>query len=206
MMESRVRRWWRAAIAAVVVVVVIAVVSGCPTGLDPGNGTGLNTDTVIYEVGGTGPAGGIVFYDKGAYSDGWRYLEAWTADEWTADEGGTYRWKENEFPTTGTSTSVGSGYANTYTHTEMSVSAHPAAEVVRSATHGGQEDWFLPSRDELNQMYLQRDAIGGFEGGYYWSSSQSATKNAWAQGFSDGAQESVNKNSNSFRVRAVRAF
>ena len=201
MMESRVRRWWRAAIAAVVVVVVIAVVSGCPTGLGPGNGTGPNTDTVIYEVGGPGPAGGIVFYDKGAYSDGWRYLEAWTADE-----EGTHRWKVNEFSTTGTSTSVGSGYANTYTHTAESVSAHPAAEVVRSATHGGHNDWFLPSKDELYQMYLQRESIGDFVVSYYWSSSQSATKNAWAQGFSIGNSSGANKYDNQFRVRAVRAF
>jgi hypothetical protein len=29
-----------------------------------------------YKVGDTGPAGGIVFYDKGDNSDGWQYLEA----------------------------------------------------------------------------------------------------------------------------------
>jgi len=29
-----------------------------------------------YKVGDTGPAGGIVFYDKGDDSDGWQYLEA----------------------------------------------------------------------------------------------------------------------------------
>jgi formylglycine-generating enzyme required for sulfatase activity len=30
----------------------------------------------IYEVGETGPAGGLVFYDKGSVSGGWRFLEA----------------------------------------------------------------------------------------------------------------------------------
>jgi len=29
-----------------------------------------------YKVGDTGPAGGIIFYDKGDNSDGWQYLEA----------------------------------------------------------------------------------------------------------------------------------
>jgi hypothetical protein len=29
-----------------------------------------------YKIGDTGPAGGIVFYDKGDNSDGWQYLEA----------------------------------------------------------------------------------------------------------------------------------
>ncbi len=34
-------------------------------------------------IGDTGPAGGLIFYDKGSYSDGWRYLEAApVATEW----------------------------------------------------------------------------------------------------------------------------
>jgi len=39
----------------------------------------------IYQIGDTGPAGGIVFYDRGFISDGWRYLEATPASaEFTA--------------------------------------------------------------------------------------------------------------------------
>jgi hypothetical protein len=33
-----------------------------------------------YKVGDTGPAGGIIFYDKGNSSDGWQYLEAAPSD------------------------------------------------------------------------------------------------------------------------------
>ncbi len=44
---------------------------------------------------------------------------------------------------------------------------------------GGYSDWFLPSKDELYKLYINRDAIGGFETGAgnpndpasYWSSS-----------------------------------
>ena len=35
---------------------------------------------VDYKIGDEGPAGGVIFYDKGEYSDGWRYLEAAPAD------------------------------------------------------------------------------------------------------------------------------
>ena len=151
-----------------------------------------------YSVGDTGPAGGIVFHDKGSYSDGWRYLEAWTADE-----SETYGWKTSTSETTGTSTDVGSGYENTYS--AMTGSEHPAAEVVRNATHGGYSDWFLPSKDELNKMYEQRGDIGGFDSAVYWSSSEYSANGAWSQSFGTGSQPVNNKFSEG-GVRAARRF
>lgn len=149
-------------------------------------------------IGAAGPAGGIVFYDKGSYSDGWRYLEAWTADE-----SGTYQWKTSASSTSGTSTAVGTGHANTYT--TMTGAEHPAAAVCRDATHGGYADWFLPSKDELNLIYGQKGAIGGFATGTYWSSSEYDSQYARFQYFSDGYQNQAYK-TNSTRVRAIRAF
>jgi surface protein len=149
-------------------------------------------------IGAPGPAGGIVFYDKGAVSDGWRYLEAWTADQ-----SGTYQWKTSNTATPGTATAIGTGYANTYT--AMIGTAHPAAEVARGASHGGKTDWFLPSKDELNQMYIQRSVIGGFASDYYWSSSENGYFYAWNQYFVYGSQNSSSKDGN-LRVRVVRAF
>jgi len=159
----------------------------------------VGDEPIVYQIGDVGPAGGIVFYDKGRESDGWRYLEAWTADE------GRHPWKTSNTPTEGTSTAIGSGYRNTYT--AMAGNEHPAAEVVRNASHSGFNDWFLPSKDELNLMYRNRDVIGGgFASDDYWSSSETNSHGAWRQYFANGAQTSLNGKLYSLRVRAARAF
>ena len=71
-------------------------------------------------------------------------------------------------------------------------------------------DWYLPSREELNQMYnnLHKNELGGFDSYYYWSSTEDDNLNAWLQDMSDGNQYNQYSNyKNSGRlVRAVRAF
>jgi hypothetical protein len=66
-------------------------------------------------------------------------------------------------------------------------------------------DWRLPTKFELNEMYLQRVAIGGFSAGFYWSSTELDIYNPWLQDFDDGNQYYYTKNYNA-NVRAVRAF
>jgi hypothetical protein len=68
------------------------------------------------------------------------------------------------------------------------------------------DDWYLPSKDELNQLYLNRAAVGGFVAGYYWSSSEFNVILAWIQDFRAGLQSSGGKGSTSYYVRPVRAF
>jgi hypothetical protein len=65
-------------------------------------------------------------------------------------------------------------------------------------------DWFLPSQDELNQLYLQRATVG-FVAGLYWSSSEAGAASAWYQDFTDGYQGGGSKAS-TYYVRPVRAF
>lgn len=154
-------------------------------------------DSVRYEVGDRGPAGGIVFYDKGNSSDGWRYQEAWIADD------GSTQWKTAKTSTPGSYAAIGTGYANTYN--AMAGTDHPAAERARNANHGGFNDWFLPSKDELDLLYQKRGVIGNFAPGYYWSSSESDSGNAWGKGFRDGVQDHRVKTYVG-RVRVVRAF
>ena len=71
----------------------------------------------------------------------------------------------------------------------------------------GYRDWFLPDKEQLNQLYLQKRVVGAFAdySTYYWSSSESSATNAWLQVFINGYQSHSNKGYVS-RVRAVRAF
>ena len=64
--------------------------------------------------------------------------------------------------------------------------------------------WRLPTKDELNMFYENKEEIGGFANYYYWSSTEFDNVSAWVQVFSNGNQSILNK-FNSFYVRAVRA-
>jgi len=68
-------------------------------------------------------------------------------------------------------------------------------------------DWRLPTKEELNQMYLQKAAIGidDFDNNYYWSSTEYDYGLAWNQNFATGYPHYYGK-INGFIVRAVRAF
>ena len=76
-----------------------------------------------------------------------------------------------------------------------------------SVTVGGitYGDWYLPSKHELNLLYLQKNVVGGFANNDYWSSTDSGSGDAWRQDFSNSYQFYFGKNFNGY-VRAVRAF
>ena len=81
-----------------------------------------------------------------------------------------------------------------------------AAGVAGAYTGGGYTDWRLPSRDELNKLYVSKTSIGGFDDlAYYWSSAESGASYAWTQYFSNGIQYDLLK-TNYLNVRAVRSF
>ena len=69
----------------------------------------------------------------------------------------------------------------------------------------GQTDGFLPNREELDLLFNQRNDVGGFAFGGYWSSSEFDFDNAWGQDFVGGFQGVDDKNV-ALSVRAVRAF
>lgn len=194
---------------------------------------GTNDNSIIvttgagYSLRDMGPGGGYIFYDKGSYSSGWRYLEAARADlgSPTTYIFGYYLPVVGDPQLVGTGTDVGTGAANTaalvnamgeeaYT-TEWGDSygdgdtktAEYAAKLCDGHSAGGYSDWFLPSKDELTLMSSNLDAnsLGDFIEDFYWSSSENDAYGAWYQYFNYEYQQ-LNSRSTSCRVRPVRAF
>jgi len=159
-----------------------------------------------YALRDTGPAGGLIFYDKGSYSDGWRYLEAAPAStEWDDKEWGS---RINLIGVIGTG--IGSGQNNTtiiMTWLNSNSETDRAAQLCDALVYGGYSDWFLPSKDELNLIYtnLKVYGVGGFADSHYWSSSELDACRAWDQDFYDSSRPYYAKN-NRLWVRAVRSF
>ena len=157
--------------------------------------------------------GGIVAYilqsgDTGYDANVQHGLIAATADQSTGIEwitGGSTQTILNG----NTLTALGKGQANTNAMKAQTGYTGGAAKVcddysvtVGSVTY---TDWFLPSKDELDKLYINKVAIGGFADGYYWSSSEGSAGLAWLQRFEDGGQYIFSKGFLEL-VRAVRAF
>jgi len=165
----------------------------------------------IYRIGDSGPAGGIIFYDKGSYSDGWRYLEAAPAT--------TDRVDQNVFSSIAlyaeiSNRSVGAGLNNTRMYLERlqrnnvtNTSLHYANNLI----HNNFNDWFLPSIEELRLMYNNlRNNNAGFLPRLYWSSTCYPKGSSYAGAgifldFSNG-RETIGDWSGTMRIRACRRF
>ena len=183
----------------------------------------------IYEVGDIGPAGGYIFYVNDSYSDdGWRYLEV-SAEilNQEADNPeiifGYYRPDGGEPEIVGTEKGIGKGKSNTealvakmgenaYLEFDGDAKGEYAAKLALdySVTVNGinYDDWFLPSLDELNQMYenLKGKNLEGFPA-FYWSSFEVDKQYSQIFWFKDeGSAQFISYRSNGHIVRPIRAF
>jgi hypothetical protein len=121
---------------------------------------------------------------------------------------GLYAWGCPGSLVPGTSTSLGSGSANTDSIV-LSCATRPIAASVSSGLVANEyTDWYLPSRDEMQLIYnrLHLQGRGGFGSGWYWTSSQSSSSTAWALNFGTGALSGSASKSLSGMVRPVRTF
>ncbi|MCL2804385.1 MAG: DUF1566 domain-containing protein [Treponema sp.] len=168
----------------------------------------------IRAIGDVGPGGGRIFYvadgldgrthgftvqGYGAPGDT-GYFVSYTAYYLEAapeNFAGDYQWSTSEY--VATLNGIGAGRRNT------ALMNAPAASVCLNYNGGGKSDWFLPSMEELNELYLSKDNVGmGSEWRVFWSSSQYISYYVWNQNFSTGAQ--YYDWDVEVSVRAVRAF
>jgi len=161
-----------------------------------------------YAIGDTGPGGGKIIYVSALGFDvaglgTCNYLEAAPTNQVTYAT-----WSSTSVDVTGaTGTSIGTGKANTAAIIAAhsgDTSSNNAAKTAVAYTGGGKNDWFLPSKDELNEMYKAKGHLG-ISSDWCWSSSQYDNYNARGQHFGNGSQGlDLKKYTNS--VRAIRAF
>jgi len=114
----------------------------------------------------------------------------------------------NTFLSGADGTAIGTGNQNTIDIMTGCNEVGIAARLCDDLVLGGYSDWYLPSKDELYQLYLNRVAIGGFTNtnNDYWSSTEANSYSAWRQLFYlNGSQNYFYKNTN-LSVRAVRSF
>jgi hypothetical protein len=182
---------------------VDTAVTALNTAITAFNNTTKEPGTKVGVIGDTGQAGGIIFYvDAADTYPGWKYLEAALVDLFGYYASTTYQ----SISIPGTATAIGTGKTNTTTILAEDANA-PAAKACADYAYGGYNDWILPSKDELNEMYtqLKQQGLGSFGNTPYWSSSENSNDSAWVQHFNNGTQEIYIKN-NTLPVRAVRVF
>ena len=159
--------------------------------------------------------GGVVFYifesgDTGYIAGETHGLIAAPSDQSSAT------WGCSGQSIGGTSYAVGTGAANTTAIVSGCSETAIAARICADLTLGVYDDWFLPSKDELYFMYLNRATIdttasanegSNFSTGAYWSSTENGSNTAYAFAFG-GAFPGLGSNNKTTttNVRAVRAF
>jgi len=81
-------------------------------------------------------------------------------------------------------------------------SANIAASICYDLSYGGYDDWYLPAKDQIYSMYVQRNIVNkgdylaewvNYISAVYWSSTESAATTAWGTQFSRGNQGSYSK-------------
>jgi hypothetical protein len=180
-------------------------------------GTGnitLSPTISSYEIGDTGPAGGKIFITPSTSGNTTgKYFEvAPIAGEvirkWATDTDPGIGLGNAATTVVGADgTDIGTGQQNTADIVAQigNVAATSAAVYCDEYSYGGFSDWFLPSKDELNELYVQRNVVGGLQVSYYSTSSEYSNDAFWFQSFIDGYPNTPYKN-NAYYIRPVRSF
>jgi hypothetical protein len=163
-----------------------------------------------YNIGGTGPAGGLIIYENPELFQSWNYIEVAPQDVSTNN----FLWAPTHAATNATNVEIGSGLLNTNSVISLFQNqSNYAAFVAKNWSFGGFADWHLPSLKELVLIKQSLFDVGlgnFFNGQIYWTSSEDVVyfSNAWTVKMQ---QSNVNTiltypKSEQFKVRAIRKF
>ncbi|OFX23822.1 MAG: hypothetical protein A2033_10430 [Bacteroidetes bacterium GWA2_31_9] len=124
----------------------------------------------------------------------------------TSNQSSSASWGcENTIISGADGTAIGTGSQNTIDIEAGCATAGTAADIAANLVINGYSDWYLPSKDELNKLYINKVAIGGFSSVYFWCSSEYSGSSAWKLYFLNGNQ-TVDYKNNGNDVRCVRSF
>jgi len=185
----------------------------------------VETRDTVYSVGDIGPGNGIVFYYSQTgfrcgptLSSICRNLEA-AQSNWTLGGDPGVSWSTDTDSEEGRGnqvisvqgaygTAIGTGYKNSIAIVEQAGNVAASTAAVAARDYRGPKnltDWYLPSQDELSQIYSKKAVVGVFEEAFYWSSTERYADFGWAQIMSNGFGLEYQKRFD-YAVRPIRAF
>ncbi len=203
--------------------------SSTPKTQPTSSSTAGSSSSSDFKIGDIGPGGGVIYYynAKGfkcgpTLSEVCRYLEAAPSfsgstlapvdylEFWGC--GFKYMFGQNISDFVATGTQIGDGHRNTLLIADQK-SNHLYEEqspaLVAKSYRGPKNltGWFIPSRDELRELYLQRAKVKSvWSGGSYWSSSDTGGGFfAWGHDFKNN-DEFADQKMIRYCVHLVRAF
>ena len=155
--------------------------------------------------------GGIIFYILKSNDPGYIAGEYHGLIAAPFDQSDAILWENGQAVTGATATALGTGNANTNTIIAMQGAGDHAASLCADLVLNGYSDWYLPSKDELNLLWINSSFVGpNFNVGRHWSSSEfiPSSSYAWCQDLTNsGSGTQLEEPKNVVHpVRAIRTF
>ena len=130
-----------------------------------------------------------------------------TSDQGWPSPGDVVGWDCRPLSIPGTLTVIGTGAANTAPIVANGCNFPSyVARICSDLVLNGYDDWFLPSKDELNQLYLHRGLFSCLANSYYWCSTEMNAYYAFIQSFGSSGNQTNTYKDNYWHVHAIRAF